>query len=49
MVTRINVTVKDGKVTWLHQEGDELPNWDDVAASICNAIENNKHYHHKQN
>lgn len=45
MVTRISITVNDGKVTWLHQSGDELPNWDDVAVSICNAIENNKHYH----
>jgi len=39
-MTKINITIQDGKITWIEQMGDELPMWDELVASITNLIEN---------
>ena len=39
-MTKVNITIQDGKVTWIEQQGDQLPNWDELVASVTNLIEN---------
>ena len=39
-MTKIEITIQDGKITWIEQQGDQLPNWDELVASVTNLIEN---------
>lgn len=38
-MTQINITIQDGKITWIEQQGEELSNWDELVASITNIVE----------
>jgi hypothetical protein len=38
-MTRVNITIQDGKITWIEQQGEELPNWDELVASVTNVVE----------
>jgi len=39
MATRVSITIQDGKITWIEQQGDQLPNWDELVASVTNVVE----------
>ena len=41
IMTRINITIQDNKITYIGQVGDELPNpmWDELVASVTNIVE----------
>ena len=40
-MTKIEITIQNGKITFIEQKGDELPNpvWDELVASITNVVE----------
>lgn len=40
-MTRVEITIQNGKVTFIEQKGDELPNpmWDELVASVTNVVE----------
>jgi hypothetical protein len=40
-MTKVNITIQDGKITWIEQVGEEIPNpmWDELVASVTNIVE----------
>lgn len=42
-MTRVEITIQNGKVTCIEQKGDELPNptWDELVVAVTNMIEKN--------
>jgi hypothetical protein len=40
-MTKVNITIQDGRVTWIEQKGEELPNpmWDELVAAVANVVE----------
>lgn len=38
-MTKVNITIQDGKVTCIEQQGDQLHNWDELVCAITNTIE----------
>lgn len=40
-MTKVNITIQDGKITWIEQQGEELPNWDELVCAVTNIIERN--------
>ena len=40
-MTKVEITIKDGKVTWVDQRGDQLPQelWNDFNVAIRSAVE----------
>ena len=40
-MTKIEITIQNGKVTWVEQRGDQLPQelWNDLNVAIRSAVE----------
>ena len=38
-MTKVNITIQNGKVTFIEQKGDELPNWDEFVCAVTNVVE----------
>lgn len=39
-MTKVTITIQNGKVTWVDQRGDALPNdqWEDLNVAIANVF-----------
>lgn len=40
-MTKIEITIQNGKITFIEQKGDELPNptWDELVCAVTNVVE----------
>ena len=40
-MTMISITIQDGKITWIEQRGEEIPNpkWDDFVCETTKILE----------
>lgn len=43
-MTKINITIQNGKVTFIEQKSDELPNWDELVCAVTNVVERRLNY-----
>lgn len=39
-MTKVEITIQNGKVTWVEQSGDELPNerWEELNVAVANVF-----------